>query len=109
VALRRKSDEGGYALDRCMSIAERGGRGAGELWCRTQPQNGRERRMALTAFDRMKKGNGEGSDAGGATRRMEEGRGPGSIAPHGGGRRGGPGSRQGARPVEVVAGLASTC
>jgi hypothetical protein len=60
------------------------------------------------AFDRKKKGNGEGSSAGGTTWRKEEGRGPGSIAPHGGGRRGGPGSRQGARPVEVVAGLAST-
>jgi hypothetical protein len=49
------------------------------------------------AFDRKKKGKGEGFDVGDATQR-KEGRGPGSVTPHGGGQRGG-GGWQSARRV----------
>jgi hypothetical protein len=40
------------------------------------------------AFDRKKKGKGEGFGMGDATQR-KEGRGPGSVTPHGGGQHGG--------------------
>jgi hypothetical protein len=70
-----------------------------EHGCGTEGRDGR-RWWLLTE---RKRENGEGSGTGGATRRKEEGRGPDSVAPHRGGWRGGPGSRQGARPTEVVA------
>jgi hypothetical protein len=71
---------------------------------RTKGRDGGRRRLLIE----RKGGNGEGSGVGGATRSKEEGRGPSSVAPHGGGRRGGPGSRQGALLVGAVAGRAST-
>jgi hypothetical protein len=59
--------------------------------CRTRPQNGRERWRAAMTFDRKKKGDGEGFNVGGATRRKEEG---GPVERDVEGRRMGPGVRQ---------------
>jgi hypothetical protein len=50
-----------------------GEKGASEPRCRAQPRNGGKMRRASAAFDGEKKGKGEGSDAGGAMRRKEEG------------------------------------
>jgi hypothetical protein len=70
---------------------------------RTEGRDGGHRRL----LTERKRENGEGSGTGDATRRKEEGRGPGSVTPRGGGRPWGPGSRQGALPAEAVAGRAS--
>jgi hypothetical protein len=69
-----------------------GEKGVDEPRCRAQLWNEGERRRASAAFDLEKKGKGEGSGAGGATRRNEE-RG-GAVTPPGGGQRGGGGAWQ---------------